>query len=141
VYRALVVQHTAALGVGEQTVDTVGRVSVTVQRVTPWAYSVVTEQGTYRAEQWCRSYPTQAEADAARTHALAAFARYGTIDAVEARTAELIPEWMRLTGRRGPTARRDEKAASVELYGLATLAEKAQLADIADELETFRNAA
>lgn len=140
-YDERVTEHTPQLEVGEQTVSTVDRITVTVQRVMPLVYAVWTEQGSYRVDTYSRSYPTQTEAYTARDHTLHAFATYGTIDAIEARTAELVPQLLAQTSRRGPTARAAERRISQELYGLASLAERAGLADIADELATFLNAA
>lgn len=134
-YRRLVATYTPdELAEGGTVTDRIGDTTVTTQCVRPGVYAVRTEQGCFRIEAFCWSYGDLREAYQAQAHALAAFARYGTVDAIEARTAHLVPELMRLTGRRGATARRDERAVSLELYGLATLADRAGLADIADDI-------
>jgi len=141
VYRELVKQHTADLEVGEQTVDTVGRITVTVARTTPGVWAVTTYQASYRAEAWCWSYDSQAQADSARSHTLATFTAHDTVDAVELARDATLAEYNRYALRLDRPSKARTVAAARTLAGLATLAERAQLADIAEDIARLNNAA
>lgn len=120
-YDRLCAEHDAPLALGEQTVDSIDRTVVTVQRVSPFSFSVTCYTGTYRNDAWCYAYPTQTGADTARRATIAAFAAHGSADAIQARADEIAPQLWKAAAGRTPAAKATTKRLQTEAWALATL--------------------
>ncbi|HLL69097.1 MAG TPA: hypothetical protein VK453_25780 [Micromonosporaceae bacterium] len=127
-------QASTPLALGETAADTAanGHVVIRVQHVRPGTYSLVTEQGTHRLDDWSGPFTTESAAylEAQRVRGL--FDEHGTDLAIEARRNELTFEHRDLlAGDRRRTANAFRVAqVRAELDQLETLADRKLLAGL-----------
>lgn len=126
---------TAALAIGQTISHRAGNAVITLTR-TVQTWTVDTYQGPTRLDAWCYAYPSEAEARAAARHTALAFTAHGTDVAIAARRTDLTFEVRDLLHRRRPVRAR-LAAVEAEIDGLATLADLAQLQQLARDLAAF----